>query len=75
MSADPGTFIVGLAIGGGGAVIGFCLAAIMFMLHRIMDDLDAARAARENDEEAITRLRDNLGRRRGRRASVGPQQS
>lgn len=73
MNADPGTFIVGLAIGGGGVVLGFCLAAIMFMLYRIMDDLDAARVARENESEALTKLRDNLGRRRGRRASVGPQ--
>lgn len=73
MSADPYTFIVGLAIGGGGVVLGFCLAAIMFMLHRIVEDLDAAREAREHEDEALARLRGTLGRRRGRRTQVGPQ--
>lgn len=70
---DLNVLVVSLALASGGVVIGWALTTIVYLLQRIVWDLDEQNAWRRADEEALARLGRNLGRRRGRRSSVGTQ--
>lgn len=70
---DLNVLVVSLALASGGVVVGWALTTVVYLLQRIVWDLDEQIRLRRADDEALDRLGRNLGRRRGRRTTVGNQ--
>lgn len=67
---DPNTLVVSITLASAGFIAGYLVTTIVYLLKRILDDLDAVRKWGPDDDDELSGPR---GRRRERGAQVRTQ--